>query len=307
MSEIQINNNPKPPKRGDRVMAKDIAELWQSIKRLAGQYETIRFPALPNQKPSPLVVTLRRVAASPVTWRVFVQYGHVIPRHNASGDTGAPLTISSLPTEASPQTVADGDKLQVKLTIDGAGKVTTAAWEKVSSWTADTPPILKGGGSTAGTAGTRFVRIAEILSNPDSTTTPAQLMCNQLHTGHIDHFQPTIVENTVTSVSTGEARVLKEFVAADGLYECRYIAAGVGMSVTENADSIGVAVTGGNLNLTMEDVSLTTSGDGYLQYDDTTTTAVLYFRNGLFVGTTDPGGSPSGLVEAVAHQVLVTA
>ena len=56
MSAIQIPTNPQPPKKGDRVMAKDVAMLWQAVKQLAARIDRRR--QLINQKiPFPFEVT----------------------------------------------------------------------------------------------------------------------------------------------------------------------------------------------------------------------------------------------------------
>jgi len=243
MSEIPISNNPKPPKRGERVMAKDIAELWQAIKRLSAQQDTERKRAPVNPRIDPLTITLNRIAGDPTeTWEVIAEFGHVVPRHNASGASGAPFTIGSLPTVDTPLTVEEGTKMWVKLSIDEYGLLTDADFESGSTWPTDSPPSLIGGDDQSGSSGYRHIRIAEIIYNPTSVTVPAQLKCKQLHTGHIDHFQPELLENLTVSPSTGEARVMKEWNASDGRWDFRYLLYGPGISITENADSIEIGV-----------------------------------------------------------------
>ena len=51
MSSIQIPTNPQPPKKGDRVMAKDVAMLWQAVKQLTARIDRRR--QLINQKKIP--------------------------------------------------------------------------------------------------------------------------------------------------------------------------------------------------------------------------------------------------------------
>jgi hypothetical protein len=194
-----------------------------------------------NAKP-PLWITLKAVAGDPVTWEVFAEYGHVVPRHNASDQTGAPIEITSLPTPDAPMTVAEDDKLWVKLAIDVSGKVTTATFEKGAAWIDDTPPELIGGDDQTGTAGIRRVRIAEIIANPDSIASPAPLISDQLHTGHVDYSQPELIENLTTSPSTNEARVMKEWNTSEGRWDMRYLIAGDGIEITENASTIEVSV-----------------------------------------------------------------
>ena len=245
MSQIPIKNNPTPPKRGDRVMAKDISDLWQAVKRLAAQQDTIRPAAFPNSKLAPLTVTLRRIAADPVTWEVFCQYGHVVPRHNASAETGEPIEVTGLPTPDAPLVVIENDKLWVDLTIDANGKCTYAVFDSGQEWPEDTPPDLIGGDDQTGAEGQRYIRIAEIIANPESTTTPPQLQCDQLHTGHVDHFQPELIENTTTSPSAGSARVLKQWNPSTGTWDLRYLKDGSGTKITENADYVEIKMKDG--------------------------------------------------------------
>jgi hypothetical protein len=190
----------------------------------------------------PLWITLRKVDDDPITYEVYAEFGHVVPRHNASDETGAPIEITSLPTPDAPLTVIEDDKLWVEMTIDAEGKCTAAEFDSGTAWPDDAPPELIGGDDQTGTPGQRYIRIAEIIANPESTTTPPQLQRNQLHTGHIDHFQPELLENTTTSPSAGEARVMKQWNATTGAWEFRYLTAGDGITITENADTINIEI-----------------------------------------------------------------
>lgn len=175
-----------------------------------------------------------------MTWEVYAQFGHVVPRHNASTDTEAPIEITSLPTKDAPLAVVENDKLWVKLTIDVKGKCTAAAFESGTSWPTDTPPVLVGG-DLAGTAGTRYIRIAEIKAKPGSTATPPPLIREQKHTGHIDYSQPELIENCGAPLSGDEAGTLKEWNATEGRWEMRSI-------VVEGA--LGMSVVGCNIIIT---------------------------------------------------------
>jgi hypothetical protein len=53
------------------------------------------------------------------------------------------------------------------------------------------------------------------------------------------------LENTTTSASGGEARILKEWNTSAGRWDLRYLEAGDGIEITEEADRILVAATGG--------------------------------------------------------------
>jgi len=191
----------------------------------------------------PLWVTLRTLPGDPITYEVFAEYGHVVPRHNSSTDTGEPIEITSLPTKDAPLAVIEDDKLWVELTIGVDGKCTAADFDSGATWPEDVPPDLVGGDGT-GTAGQRYIRIAEIIANPESTATPPPLIRKQLHTGHIDYAQPTLAENTISSASGNQGRTLKAWNATEGQWEFRYLEAGDGVEITEEADRIVVAATG---------------------------------------------------------------
>jgi|688.fasta_scaffold66269_5 hypothetical protein len=190
----------------------------------------------------PLWITLRIVDDDPITYNAYAEFGHVVPRHNASDETGAPIEITLLPTPDAPLAVAAGNKLWVKLTIDAGGKCTYADFESGQEWPEDLPPELIGGDDQSGTEGERHIRIAEIVADPESTATPPPLISNQLHTGHIDHFQPELLENTTTLPGTGEARVMKRWNASTGVWEFRYLTAGDGVTITENADTVNIEI-----------------------------------------------------------------
>jgi len=302
---------PDEPKKGDEVFGwirKLIAYLRATRitsvvggrlrESASGTSLEIVFPkqAASRQTKPPLWITLRAVpavtAGDPPTWEVLAEYGHVVPRHNASGDTGAPVTITSLPDNDAPLAVIEDTKLWVKETISVYGKVTAAVFESGTSWPNDTPPVLIGGDDQTGATGYRHIRIAEIIANPDSTATPPPLIRNQLHTGHVDHFQPVLCENLTTSPSTGEARVYKEWNESSGRHDLRYLessAAAYGVTMEEGSNSIGFDTKGGNLNLTIQNAYLIIADDGTgSYYKDVSSEETLYFRKGLYCGTTEP-------------------
>lgn len=186
----------------------------------------------------PLFITLVTHSTDPLEYEVFAQFGHVVTRHNAGSETGEPIEITALPTPDAPLAVIEDDKLWVKLTIDVDGKCTAADFESGNTFPEDEPPELVGGDDQSGTAGQRYIRIAEIIADPGSTATTPQLISDQLHTGHIDHFQPTLSENTTTSPSAGEARVMKEWNSSAGSFDFRFLKAEDGVEITEEADRI---------------------------------------------------------------------
>jgi hypothetical protein len=254
---------PDEPKKGDEVFAwiRKLIPYLRATRitsvvggRLresaSGTSLEILFPKQPTARATkpPLWITLRAVpaetAGDPPTWEVIAEYGHVVPRHNGSGDTGGIVAITSLPTNDSPLEVIEDTKLWVKQTISIYGKVTAAAFDSGTSWPTDTPPVLIGGDDQTGAVGYRHIRIAEIIANPDSEATPPPLIRKQLHTGHIDHFQPEMVENTSNSMSTSEARVLKQWNTEQGRWDLRYLKGVGGISISEDGDSIQVSGSG---------------------------------------------------------------
>jgi hypothetical protein len=247
---------------------------------------TVAKPTTKSIKP-PLWVTLRRPDDDPDAYEVYAQFGHVVPRHNGSSETGTPIEITSLPTPDEPLTVIEDDKLWVELTIDAEGKCTAAEFDSGTAWPDDAPPELIGGDDQTGTPGQRYIRIAEIIVNPESTATTPPLISDQLHTGHIDHFQPELLENTTTSASAGSARVMKQWNASTGVWELRYLTDGSGITITENAEDIEIkmkdGVTDGDMlywDATAEEwVLLAAPPSGYkwvLQHDGTTPEWVEY-------------------------------
>ena len=232
---------PEVVKVGDDITAK-----WANNIRLCLQRLRDRVPVSSgggktktDTKP-PLFVTLYLETPEPATWKIYAEYGQVVPRHNTSADLGTPIEITALPTQASPLTVVINTKLWVKLTISDAGKCTAAVFESGTSFPDDTPPQLKGGDNTSGTTGYRHIRIAEIIADPNSSGTPPLLIVKQLLTGHIDHFQNELVDN----IDTTGSKMLKSFDLATGKFLLRTLTAGAGITITENADSVEVAADG---------------------------------------------------------------
>jgi hypothetical protein len=232
---------PEVVKVGDDITAK-----WANNIRLCLQRLRDRVPVSSgggktkaDTKP-PLFVTLYLETPEPATWKIYAEYGQVVPRHNTSADLGTPIEITALPTQAAPLTVVINTKLWVKLTISDAGKCTAAAFQSGASFPDDTPPQLKGGDNASGTTGYRHIRIAEIIEDPNSSGTPPLLITKQLLTGHIDHFQNELVDN----VDTTGSNILKSFDLATGKFLLRTLTAGAGITITENADSVEVAADG---------------------------------------------------------------
>jgi hypothetical protein len=190
---------------------------------------------------------------------LIMEFGALIPRNNGSGDALPEIEITSIPTSATPLPVAVGDKISVEVSVGVDGIATDASIIKTTSWTSSVAPSLIGGDDQSGTQGYHYVRILEIIESPDH---PGLAVIKQHHTGHIDHFQPTLCENTTTSPSGGEARVLKVWNASAGRWDLRTLKQGAGIIVTENASDIEVKVDTGYAFPTSHPWKVTNAGSG---------------------------------------------
>jgi len=187
-----------------------------------------------NTKP-PLWGTLTEESS---TLKLYMELGYVFARKNATGDAITEITITDLPEPDDLLTVAVDDKVSVKITIGATGLATAAEIHKATSWPESLAPVLAGGDNSSGTAGYHYVRVLEIIDNPDNPGTPT---IKQHLTGHIDYFQPTLSDNTISSPSGGQARVLSDWNAASGRWDFRYIEAGSGVGVAESGDAIVIS------------------------------------------------------------------
>ena len=166
---------------------------------------------------------------------LLMRYGHVIARKMV-GDAVAYIAITGLPTtRGSAIPVIVGNKVYCEITEDASGVATSALIDVDVSWPASVAPQLIGGGVPVGAVGTRIVRLCEVVADGDN------VKLNILHTGHIDQFQPSLLDNTYGS--GGSARVLQKFDPATGKWMLRRILAGTGVTVTENADSVEIDAT----------------------------------------------------------------
>jgi len=132
--------------------------------------------------------------------------------------------------------VTTGDKITCKIDVDAEGLVTNAAIEKSTTWPESVAPELVGGDETTGTAGYYYIRMCEVIRETDTVE------LREWHTGHIDYFVPTLLENFDNSGS----RVMKKFVADEAKWKFRTLIEGAGISLTENAESIEIASTAGS-------------------------------------------------------------
>lgn len=173
--------------------------------------------------------------------------GNVILRLNAYGlDAVKTIKPTSIPDGLS---VVDGDKITCRIQEDEEGTFTTAAIRKTSgAWPSSTAPELVGGDNATGQGGERHIRLCEVV------TIDGKVQLDVESTGHVDHFQPSLIDNTINSAyPTGDGgRVLKEFDHNTGIWEIREIVAGSGVTITETADILTLEAAGGG-SITVED------------------------------------------------------
>ena len=162
-------------------------------------------------------------------WKAFMTTGEVVARDNRSGTAIVNFTPTSIPTKVSPLTITAATKIWCKVSDSAYGIATAAEIGSGTSWPSSLAPVLVGGDNSSGTAGYRYYKIAQF------TEEGGQLVKEQLLTGHIDHFQPTLAENLTTSPSTDEGRVLKTWNATDGRWDFRYLKS---ETITPLADEI---------------------------------------------------------------------
>ena len=96
---------------------------------------------------------------------------------------------------------------------------------------------------------------------------------------------------------------MRYFDRTTGEWKIRYLKAdeGAGVGIEEDGDAIKFRTIGGDLNLTVESYFEDTDGR---MVDGMESDVVLYWRNGVFVGTTAPSGDPPvGLIEQTMAKI----
>jgi len=188
------------------------------------------------QKFPPLWGTLTWVDSDPF---LYMELGFVFARKNGTGDAVSEIEITGLPTPDDPLAVALDDKISVKVTIGADGIATAAEINKSATWPTSLAPVLIGGDNTSGAEGEHYVRVLEIIDDP---VYPGLTVIKQRNTGHIDHFQPTLSDNTISGYSTGlGGRILKLWNAALGRFDLRGVKKGKGqLTHTEEADEVEI-------------------------------------------------------------------
>lgn len=125
----------------------------------------------------PLWANFEQVSST--DYELYLTDGKVIARNNNPGDCVTTWDIGSIPTIDTPLTITAATKIMVEVSEDANGVVTAAEFVTDTTWLESLAP-------NGVDAGYRYYRIAEIIDDPDST---GYLKCNQIMTGHIDHFQ----------------------------------------------------------------------------------------------------------------------
>jgi hypothetical protein len=186
------------------------------------------FPTLSGDATEGYKLTMKKGWVSSTHWKYGVQ-------------SVATIEVTSIPGDPDPVanalTVASGSKIYATLTENVYGEITAAAIESGSSWPTSDAAQLIGGDDQAGTEGTRYVRLCEVV------TVDGNVRVKVIHTGNIEHSAPTLCENTNVSPSGGEARVLKVWNASAGRWDLRTLIQGDGITITETADTIEISAT----------------------------------------------------------------
>ena len=177
----------------------------------------------------PLWGTLKWDGETP---QLFMEYGVLHDWKDGTGDAITEWEITGLPEKDAPVTVAAGDKISVKVTSDDGGVVTAVDYNKSGSWPTSTAPSLKGGDNTSGSSGIRYIRILEIITDPDRAH---RTIIKHHNTGNIDHKPATMVDNSVSAYSTGlGARFLRYWNHASKRWDIRGAKKGKGqLTITE--------------------------------------------------------------------------
>lgn len=187
-----------------------------------------------------------------------MNYGMVVCRHNALDfitDAVYYLEIADIPgypdVEDNALAVADGDKVWCELQIDARSLATAATVKKAADWPESTAHTLIGGDDQVGSEGIKNIRLCEIYLDG------ADLKVRIIHSGHIDHFPPAHIENSlIVDASDASdpltevgslARVLKGWDLALGLWILRTIKTlKTSLVITENEDDIDISLMEGS-------------------------------------------------------------
>lgn len=223
----------------------------------------------------------------------------VVTEFDTDGGTGVDAIIHHELTELELETdgrrpkfepITDGKAVYVYYETDDKGKIKTDSGGKPQIKIDDDgkdsthydPPV----GDESSGAGGVFWRKLAVLDVVDSVPKciPWEMGGNLKHWRQLPIFKK----------AGGTADIFKEYDLDAGRYLTRGITAGAGITVTQNASDIEIKAAGSNLNLEVYQSTFAHDGDGHLTISQSTSPeAIYYWRNGLYVGTSDPdGGNP---------------
>jgi len=124
---------------------------------------------------------------------------------------------------------------------------------------------------------------------------------------HISHFRelPELV-NLPEGSTSNVGRIVKEYDKASNEYRLRSIANGDGqLRVDEDGDNVTVRGNGKNLNLSIFQLSY--DADGAVYDPGGSSPTILYWRDGLYAGNTDPdGGAPPAEIDEESVTYLIS-
>jgi len=235
MSSFTKPIRPQPGQPVKAVHMDNHARAIEELQRMLKQepigkrrYRTVKppfWPTLSGNDTDGYTLTMKKGWVSSTHWKYGVQ-------------SVVTIEVTSIPGDPDPVanalTVISGTKVYATLTENAYGEITAAVISSGVSWPTSSAAKLIGGDDQTGAAGTRYVRLCEIV------TVDGSVKVKVMHTGNIEHSAPARVENTSNSISGNEARVVKVWNATEGRFDCRYLDGGTGITITENADSIEI-------------------------------------------------------------------
>lgn len=235
----QAINLPPRVQSGQPITAAHFNAIRESIVRLARS----GIPDGPKIYPRliKLPLDVYNLTKDESTFTVSVREGYVIER-TVINDTGTDCLTYHEPTgilsmgEPVEHTVADGQAVFVKVTVQDDGTISAAEIVVDADDTESThyaPPV---GDETAGAVGEYFYKLAEFAT--DGST----LSITRFHAGaNIEHFQ----ELPRFKKAGGTADLFKTFDQASGQYKTRGLTGVSPIVVTQGTDDVEISVDGG--------------------------------------------------------------
>jgi hypothetical protein len=157
-----------------------------------------------------------------------------------------------------------------------------------------------------GVSGTLRVKLA-VLQISGAAAKLRMVMAGQ----NITYTPPLPSVKTALAAGAGIGVIPQKWDNENNTYRLRAIKQGSGIQVTQNTDDIEVKITedydfGHNLDLAIAIYYFSTDEEGKLVFDSDGVGDTLYWRNGLFVGTTAPAGDPpENLITKVVSEVVI--